>query len=126
MEDAGKKILIVEDEGSYAEMVKLRLELAGYRCTIVMDTRQAVHEASNHPYDLIVLDIMIPGGGGFAFLGEIRRKPSITKMPVVILTGKSVSAEDKALIAAYGIAALFSKPYDPETFLNTIDGLIRR
>lgn len=80
----------------YAEMVKLRLELAGYRCTIAMDTLQAVREASNRPYDLIVLDLMIPGGGGFAFLGEIRKKLSIADIPVVILTGKSVSTEDKA------------------------------
>jgi two-component system phosphate regulon response regulator PhoB len=126
MEDVKKKILIVEDEGAYAEMVKLRLELAGYRCTIAMDTLQAVREASNRSYDLIVLDLMIPGGGGFAFLGEIRKKSSIAEIPVVILTGKSVSTEDKALIAAYDIAALFGKPYDPEKFINTIDGLIRQ
>jgi len=124
MSEERKNILIVEDERQYAEMVKLRLELAGYDCAIAETTQKGVSEMKAGDYDLIVLDLMLPGGGGFVLLHELRKDQAKSGIPVVILTGKSITPEVKAMIGTFNISALFTKPYDPEKFLSVVNSLI--
>jgi DNA-binding response OmpR family regulator len=119
------RVLIVEDEREYAEMVKLRLELTGLECAVAETTQEGVEEMRSGRYDLIVLDLMLPGGGGFVLLKEMRKDPSKNGIPVMILTGKSLTPDVKSMIGAYGISAVFSKPYNPEEFLRTAESLIR-
>jgi DNA-binding response OmpR family regulator len=120
----GKKILIVEDEREYAEMVKLRLDLAGYDCTIAETTQEGASEIRKGAYDLMVLDLMLPGGGGFALLNETREERAKSAVPVVVLTGKSITSDVKTLIGTFNISALFTKPYDPDRFLEIVNSLI--
>jgi DNA-binding response OmpR family regulator len=126
MNDPRKRILIVEDEKAFAEMVKLRLDLEGYECMIVGDTQTGITEASTGVYDFLVLDLMLPGGGGLAVLQEIRKNPETAGIPVVVLTGQTVTPEVKAKLVDKGISALFIKPYDPERFLETVHMLINK
>ena len=119
-----KNILIVEDEREYAEMVKLRLGLAGYDCTITETTQKAVAEMKSRDYHLMILDLMLPGGGGFVLLHELRKDHVKTGIPVVILTGKPITPEVKAMIGTFNVSALFAKPYDPDQFLGVVASLI--
>jgi len=119
-----KNILIVEDELQYAEMVKLRLELAGYDCTIAETTQKGVSEMKARDYDLMILDLMMPGGGGFVLLHELKKDQAKTGIPVVVLTGKSITPDIKAMIGTFNISALFTKPYDPEKFLGVVNSLV--
>jgi DNA-binding response OmpR family regulator len=119
-----KQILIVEDESEYAEMVKLRLELAGYDCAIAGTTQKGVSELRDRPFNLIVLDLMLPGGGGFVLLHELKKDKVKTGIPVVILTGKSITSEVKAMIRTFNISALFTKPYDPKDFIEVVNSLV--
>jgi DNA-binding response OmpR family regulator len=119
-----KNILIVEDEREYAEMVKLRLELDGYHCMIAETTESGVSEMKVRDYDLMILDLMLPGGGGFVLLHELRKDQLKSGIPVVILTGKSITPEVKTMIGTYNISALFSKPYDPIKFLGVVNSLV--
>lgn len=122
-----KKILIVEDELDFADMVKVRLELEGFDVTISKDSLSGSVDAfsstmevlkGNH--DLIVLDLMMPAGGGFSLLERIRQFPQKKDVPVVILTGKSVDDEMKKKAADLGVTAIFNKPYEPKQFVETI------
>jgi DNA-binding response OmpR family regulator len=123
MQPERKRIIIVEDEREYADMVKLRLELDGYDCTEAGDVAAAVSEMRAHSFDLMILDLMLPGGGGTAVLEERRRNAVHRFLPVVVLTGKSVAPDLKARLEAYGMTALFTKPYDPEPFMACIRSL---
>ncbi len=124
MEDK-KKILIVEDEKEFAEMVKLRLKLLGYEVSIAEDTNSGTEEILKGNYALIVLDLMLPGGGGFSILERIQNFPEKASIPVVVLTGKTIDAEVKVMIGTYKVAALFTKPYDEVKFETKIRSLLR-
>lgn len=106
-------------------MMKLRLELAGYAVLTAEDTTGGVEAVLEYEPDLIILDLMMPGGGGFSVLQQIKSHPDKSKIPVVIVTGKTIDAEVKSMIGAFRVAALFTKPYDPQAFLETIQSLIR-
>jgi two-component system, OmpR family, phosphate regulon response regulator PhoB len=124
MTEPKKNILIVEDEREYAEMVKLWLELAGYDCAIAETTQTGVSEMKARDYDLMILDLMLPGGGGFVLLHALQKDRAKGVVPVVILTGKPITPEITALIGKFSVSALFSKPYDPEKFLDVVDSLV--
>jgi DNA-binding response OmpR family regulator len=119
-----KNILIVDDERDYAEMVRLRLELGGFSCAIAETTQAGVSEMMKGNFDLIVLDLMLPGGGGFVLLKELSRDPAKAAVPVVVLTGKPITPELTEDMKSYNISALFAKPYDHEKFLGVIRSLV--
>lgn len=119
-----KTILLVEDEEAFAQMMKIRLELAGYSVKIANDTASGVKAILEMDVDLIVLDLMMPGGGGFSVLQQIKRDNKKSKIPVIVVTGKTIDSEVKTMIGAFQVAALFTKPYDAIEFLETIKSLV--
>ncbi len=119
-----KKILIVEDENEYAHMVKLRLESEGYEVTIANDAHIGTQEIFKGDHELVVLDLMMPGDTGFSVVRRMRHFPGRTTTPVVILTGKVIDKQVKAMAKAYDVLAVISKPYNSEEFLNTIKSLL--
>lgn len=120
-----KKILVVEDELGFAKMVKLRLESAGYSVTIAGDAYTGTQEIVKNDFDLLVLDLMMPAGGGFSLLERIRKIPAKTDIPVVILTGKTVDDEVKRLADEYDVAQIFTKPYNSAVFVDKIKSLLK-
>jgi len=119
-----KEILIIEDEKEFAGMVKLRLELLGYTVSIAEDTNTGIEEILKGNYVLVVLDLMLPGGGGFTILERIQNFPEKASIPVVVLTGKTIDAEIKKMLERYKVAALFTKPYDEIEFEKKIKSLV--
>ena len=119
-----KEILVVEDELQFAGMIKLRLELTGHSVSIATDTNQGILKIQNNPYDLLILDLMMPGGGGIALLEAIKTHPEKAAIPVIIVTGKTITAELKEKLDEYHVAGIFIKPYDPARFLGKINELL--
>jgi two-component system response regulator ArlR len=119
-----KKIIIVEDELDYARMVALRLESEGFEVTVANDTYSGTHMVVRGDYDLVVLDLMMPAGGGFALLERVRKFPNKLKLPVVILTGKRIAQEDIDRAKALDVAAIFKKPYDKTNFVEKIHEIL--
>ena len=122
-----KKILLVEDELEFAEMVKSRLELEGFNATISMDTysksvdaASSAREILRGDHDLIILDLMMPAGGGFQLLQTMRNYVTKKNTPVIILTGKIVDQEIIEKANKYKVSAIFTKPYEPEKFIKKI------
>ncbi len=119
-----KKILIVEDELDFAKMVKLRLESVGYEVMIAGDTYDGTQKVLKENPDLLILDLMMPAGGGFALLDRIKQHPIHVTMPVIILTGKTVDDEVRKHAEEYGVAAVFLKPYKSEHFVEKVKSLL--
>ena len=119
-----KEILVVEDEIQFAQMIKLRLEITGYSVSIATDTNDGITKIQNNRYDLLILDLMMPGGGGISVLEAIKSLPDKAAIPSIVVTGKTVTADLKKKLDEYHIAEVFIKPYDPAQFLGKINELL--
>ncbi len=94
-----KKVLMIDDEKEFCMVVKQNLEMKGdYRVEIATDGKSGISAALHHKPDLILLDIIMPGMGGFDVLRELKNKKETTTIPVIMLTAVgSEEAKEKAL-----------------------------
>ncbi len=119
-----KQILVVEDEMSFAKMIKMRLEAAGYQVNLATDAYSGTQMALKGNPDLIVLDLGMPAGGGFTLLERVRNIPLKSMIPVIILTGKVIDDKIKHKAELLNVSAIYSKPYDPKQFMETVQKLV--
>lgn len=113
----GKKILIVDDEKDWAHTMAIRLERAGYQAEVAFDPAQAMERAVNSKPDLMLLDIMMPAGGGLKVLENMRSRMKTFSIPVIIITGMDADKETKEAEEKFGISGYFMKPVDMEVLL---------
>ena len=85
------RILVVEDEPAIALALQTDLRLEGYEVEVAEDGETASQRARDEPFDLILLDIMLPGKDGFAVCREVRSAG--VKVPILMLTAKAQEAE---------------------------------
>lgn len=123
--DTQKKIIIIEDELTFAKVTKLRLEAAGYKVDIAGDAYQGTQAVMKNDYDLIILDLMMPAGGGFSLLDRIRKIPTKSTIPVIVVTGKNIEETDKSCAISLDVKAIFPKPFNTQKFLDTVQILAK-
>lgn len=116
-----KKILIVEDDKSISNLIKLQLNIASYETEQVYDGLQSVKIIENGNFDLILLDIMLPGIDGFAIMEKIR----CLNIPVIFLTAKD-SVVDKVSGLKLGAEDYIVKPFEAIELLARIETVLRR
>lgn len=115
------KILVVEDERSIADMVKLCLSKNGYICEIANDGMEATEKIEEKRYDLILLDIMLPDIDGYDLIEYIRQ----FDIPVIFVTAKT-SVPDRVKGLKLGAEDYISKPFDLEELLARVATVLRR
>lgn len=115
-------ILIVEDEERLARFLELELEHEGYRTGKAADGRGGLAMAESGQYDLLVLDIMLPGLSGLELLRRLRRS---SPMPVILLTARD-AVMDKVSGLDLGADDYITKPFAIEELLARIRVLLRR
>jgi two-component system, OmpR family, response regulator len=115
-------ILVVEDEERIARVLELELEYEGYKVTKVLDGLEALAAYRNGSWDLILLDVMLPGLSGIELLRRIRKNDLHT--PVILLTAKS-SVEDKVSGLDLGANDYITKPFQIEELLARIRAAFR-
>ena len=120
------RVLIVEDEHNLAEGLRFNLEAEGYDADVV-DTGEAALErligTARTPYDLVVLDVMLPGKDGFAVVAELRAARQF--VPVLMLTARG-RPEDVLKGFAAGADDYLPKPTELAILIARIGGLLRR
>lgn len=104
----GKRILIVDDEKDWIQMLAIRLGHEGYQTEAAFDTAQATTQAIQLKPDLILLDIMMPAGGGLEALKRIRANVKTFSIPVIVLTARG-DKETKEAAEGLGISGYFVK-----------------
>ena len=114
----GKHITIVDDEKDTVATVRMRLEANGYQVSETAGER-SVQDLKSYKPDLILLDLMMPGKGGFEILRELKRDPDLSRVPVIIFSAKPKSTMIE-LFGPEGIAGYISKPYASEEMLSQI------
>jgi DNA-binding response OmpR family regulator len=117
------QILVVEDEPKVAGALKEGLETEGYEVTVAGTGEDGFFRASAHSFDLIVLDVMLPGRSGIEVLSTLRRQGDRT--PVLLLTAKD-AVEDRVLGLDSGADDYLVKPFAFEELAARIRALLRR
>ncbi|HHV71263.1 MAG TPA: response regulator transcription factor [Clostridia bacterium] len=117
-----EKILLVDDEVSIVEFVKINLERAGYEVIAAYDGNEAIQLAKRERPALIILDIMLPGLDGFEVLREIRK---FSNVPVIMLTAKGEDI-DKILGLELGADDYLTKPFNPRELTARVKAILRR
>ncbi|MBR7058829.1 MAG: response regulator transcription factor [Stomatobaculum sp.] len=116
------RILIIEDDRSIAELERDYLEINGFETTICDDGQQGLKEALDGEYDLIILDLMLPGADGFEICRIVREKKNT---PIIIVSAKH---EDIDKIRGLGLGAddYITKPFSPGEMVARVKAHLNR
>ena len=112
-----KKILIVEDNEDVALGLTVRFAGAGFEVRSVATAVEGIKAIDLFEPDLVLLDLLVPGGGGYSVLKALRRAPHTAHVPVVVMTGLD-DKEYKDKIRSLGVNAFLEKPCDPERLMS--------
>ena len=122
MASDARKILLVEDEKAIRDAVAAYLEREGYWVVGVGDGQSAVEEFEKHQFDLIVLDVMMPGEDGISLTRDLRKRIAT---PILLLTARG-ETEDRIAGLEAGADDYLPKPFEPRELLLRISAILRR
>ncbi len=115
------KILIVDDEKSICDLIDINLSAAGYQCSSVQNGLKAIDMIEAENYDLILLDIMLPGADGYDIMEYIRP----LKIPVIFITAKH-EVKDRVKGLKLGAEDYLVKPFDVVELVARVEVVLRR
>ena len=118
-----KKILVVEDEAHLAKGLQFNLEREGYKVSLVDNGESAIDLLGAQPFDLMILDIMLPKLNGLEVARRVRKTD--LRFPILMLSAKS-SDEDRELGLAAGADDYLTKPFHLPELLLRVKGILRR
>src|SRR5579872_2679854 len=119
------RVLVVEDEPNIRELVCLHLGLEGYSCEGVGDGREALKRAEHDRYDLLVLDVMIPGLDGLSLCRAVRNGKVNHDVPIMMLTARR-EEPDKVVGLETGADDYLTKPFGVRELVARARALLRR
>jgi len=120
-----EKILVVEDDNSISELIKIHLIKNNFDHLIVADGEEAILSIENFMPDLVILDWMIPSLSGIEILKRLRLKSEFADLPVLMLTAKN-SEQDKILGFESGVDDYLTKPFIPSELIARINAILKR
>lgn len=123
MNQPNRSLLVAEDEESLQMVLSDRLQAEGYQVEIAGDGTTAFERARDGRFDLLVLDVALPGKSGFDVCRDLRALPST--LPILMLTAKSQTL-DKVLGLKLGADDYLTKPFEMDELLARIEALLRR
>ena len=119
---AGRHLLIVDDDDRLRDLIKQYLVRAGFRVTVAPDAEAARRMLANLAFDLLVLDVMMPGEDGFSLTRWVRTRSAT---PILILTARGLSG-DRIEGLSIGADDYLGKPFEPQELLLRIEAILRR
>jgi two-component system alkaline phosphatase synthesis response regulator PhoP len=120
-----ERILVVEDEEDILELVNYNLTKEGYRAECVTSGEDALRKVKERIYDLIVLDLMLPGVDGLEVCKILKSDSQTAHIPIIILTAKSEES-DIVLGLEFGADDYITKPFSPRVLIARIRSALRR
>ncbi len=113
------KIMVVDDDPDLRQALSLRLRANHFDTINVCDGYCAIAMAQKEHPQLIILDLGLPAGDGFAVLKNLHEYPALAGIPVIVLTARDPEANEKRTLEA-GAVAIFQKPADNDELLGAI------
>jgi DNA-binding response OmpR family regulator len=121
----GRRTLVVEDDADIVELVTHYLEREGFTVESVGDGRTALERLRTTSYDLLILDVQLPGLDGLALCAEARRDKRTRAVPIVMLTARGDEA-DRIVGLEMGADDYVVKPFSPKELVARVRALFRR
>ena len=112
-------ILIVEDNEKNMKLVRDVLQVKGYSTVEAGTAEEGIKFTTEHKFDLVLMDIQLPGMNGIDALGVLRADPATAAIPVIAVTA-SVMQQDRKQIMEAGFDAYIGKPINLKEFLETV------
>lgn len=122
---AEKTVLIIDDESSIREMIRVNLEIAGYQCLEAENAQTGHAMAIDNKPDIILLDWMMPNTSGIELLRRMRRDELTQNMPVIMLTAKD-DEDNRVQGLDVGADDYVTKPFSPRELMARIKAVLRR
>lgn len=119
------RILLIEDEEDIAALIKLQVELAGYKFSVESDGLNGYLAVEKEKPDLVILDIMLPGLNGLDVCRKIKSHPDLKDIPVIMISAKSEEL-DVVLGLELGADDYVAKPFSTKILLSRIKAVLRR
>ena len=116
------KLLITDDDLHLRKLVRTYAQLEQFQCEEAVNGQEALKLLAAHPFDMVVLDVMMPGLSGFETLSQIRKT---SQVPVIMLTARS-EEYDKLLGFKLGVDDYVSKPFSPKELMARIGAVLKR
>jgi CheY-like chemotaxis protein len=118
-----KNILFVEDDDMSRDVISTRLKRSGYDVVMVEEGRQALDLVASHAFDLIILDMSMPGLSGWDTAKKLKSSPATASIPILALSAHAMSADRKKALDA-GCNDFDSKPIDLPRLVGKIEALL--
>lgn len=118
-------VLLVEDEPDLQFIARLALEDAGHCVTVVADGQSAIDTARRTGFDVVLLDVMLPGMNGLEVCRRLKQHAATATLPVIFLTAKSQESEIQHGLSL-GVHGYIIKPFDVYTLPTQIVALLSR
>ena len=117
-------VLVVEDNEQNLYLVRFLLEGAGWTVVAAPDGPRALEEARSGRFELVLLDIQLPGMDGHAVARELRRIPALDDVPIVAVTSYAMLGDRERCLEA-GCTGYIEKPINPDTFLEEVESHVK-
>ncbi|PSR22312.1 MAG: DNA-binding response regulator [Sulfobacillus acidophilus] len=117
-----QRVLVVDDESAILELVEYHLSREGYDVETEENGQVAVERATREPFDLVILDLMLPGMSGLDACRQIRQ---VTDIPIIMLTARKDEV-DRVLGLELGADDYVTKPFSPRELIARVKAILRR
>ncbi len=119
-----KTILIIEDESELVNMIAVRLKKHGYEVISALDGTHGIKQAHKEMPDLILLDMVMPAGGGSMVFENLKRSNKTMMIPIILMTAQLSPEELEKKAAELGAEDFIQKPFESEELLRRIENII--
>ncbi len=116
-------ILVVDDERNIRNILDFTLNAEGFNVISAASGDEALKQAASASPDLIILDVMMPGGDGFTACQHLKQNQDTASIPVVMLTART-EREDRERGAEVGADGYITKPFSPQRVIETVRSLL--
>jgi len=117
--EKGRRILVADDDEGISRLLTRILQRAGYTVVTAVDGAQAVSQAQQESPDLVLLDILMPGGGGLLALARLKMSAKTDRIPVIVLTGAASAEEEARALATGAIRSCGSRLTPPPCWMRS-------
>lgn len=114
-----QRILVVDDSPTEQQVICRPLEAGGFQVEIASDGDEAIARLESEAFDVLVLDVIMPGKNGFQLCRQLRRDQRWSKLPILMVTSKDQEA-DRFWGMKQGATEYITKPFDPDLLVAAV------
>lgn len=115
------KVLLIDDNKDITEMLAFYLDSHGFSCKVINDGRQGLAEIKAGRYDVVIMDLAMPGFSGYDVFNALRNDNLLSSNNLVIATASSIQDKDVEQMLAQGAKAILRKPVSLDELVETVN-----